>query len=525
MRNQPNILLIVADDLGWSDLGAFGGDIDSPCLDRLASQGTLLTNFHASPVCSTTRAMLMTGCDHHEVGLGNLVELMQPAQKGKPGYEGVLNDRAPTLAERLRDAGYLTLLSGKWHLGVCGESPPWKKGFEKSYAFFQGEHNHYGYDQTPETAGIYGTSHYALDGVYESYPLGEYSTDRFAAKMSEFIEQAADDPRPVFAYLAFTAPHCPLQAPAPLVAKYRGRYDAGPDAMRERRLARMKALGLSVAGATPSEIWGEGNWDTLSDDQRRLESRKMEVFAAMVDAMDSAVARVLRTLEKTGRRDDTLIMFMSDNGPAGTLREESPGSREWILRNADNRLENIGNATSYVSIGPRWAQAQAAPFFLFKRYTTEGGVRTCAFVTGPGVPAARECTAFIHVMDVAPTFAALAGASADSPPGKLPMRGRSALPVLLGRETDVHGPDHAICWELGFGRAVKIGSWKAVYLPVAARNTISGDLSIDQWLLFNIDTDPGETRDLADREPAVLAKLVAAWNRYAEDTGVVFNSP
>ena len=519
---QPNLLVIVVDDMGWSDLRAFGGEAETPVLDALAARGVRLTNFHTSPVCSTTRAMLMTGCDHHEVGLGCMVEIMTPEQRGKPGYEGYLTDRALTIAERLRDGGYHTVMSGKWHLGVKEPylSMPVKKGFERSFALVQGEHHHFGADHTPETAGHDGLSQYRLDGEKVRFPEGAYSSNYFADKMIEFVEAAKDDPRPLFSYLAFTAPHSPMQAPPELIAKYRGVYDDGPEAMRERRLARMRELGLSVASVPPAEIRGGQHWNELPPEQRKLESRKMEIYAAMLDAMDSAVGRVLQSLARTGRLENTEIIFFSDNGPAGSLREASPGWREWISEHADNRFDNLGNATSYVSIGPRWAQAQAAPFLLFKRYTSEGGVRTCGLACGPRIKGRSETNAFLHVMDIAPTLLEFAGVDATSPSGKIPMRGVSAAGVLSGARNEVHAADARIAWELAYGRGVRIGDWKAIFLPKAV-HTVSPDIPINRWLLFNIARDPGETTELSAAEPEKLQELIAAWNDYAKETGVV----
>jgi len=401
---QPNILLIVADDLGWSDIGAFGGEINTPHLDEIVSKGVRMTNFHASPVCSTTRAMLMTGCDHHEVGLGNLAELMTPLQRNKPGYEGYLNERASTLPELLRDGGYLTLMSGKWHLGIEGESPPASRGFERSFALMQGEHNHFGLDQTPETSGFLGTSSYMLDGSKTSYPEGSYSSDVFADYLCNFMEEAKDDERPIFSYLAFTAPHCPLQAPKALTEKYKGRYDDGPIALRQRRQARMRELELHAGEASPAVMLDVALWEELDEMKKRKEARKMEVYAAMVEAMDAAIGRVMDTLADTGRADNCIVVFISDNGPSGVLRETLPGWEDWIASHANNNIDNIGNPNSYVSIGPSWAQAQAAPYFLFKRFTTEGGIRTCAIAAGPEIKQRAECREFIHVMDLVPTL-------------------------------------------------------------------------------------------------------------------------
>jgi arylsulfatase A-like enzyme len=414
------------------------------------------------------------------------------------------------------------MMSGKWHLGIGRESPPSAKGFERSFALFQGEHNHFGYDQTLQTAGYVGPSRYALDGEDVQYPLGTYSSDCFADRMIDFLDESSGDGRPLFGYLAFTAPHCPLQAPTPLIAKYRGRYDDGPELLRERRLGRMKKLGMSAGSVAPAELRGPAPWADLPPGQRALEARKMEVYASMVDAMDSAIGRVVDALERTGRLGKTMVVFVSDNGPAGTLRERSPGWRDWIERHADNRLDNIGAANSYTSIGPRWAQAQAAPFFLFKRYTTEGGVRTCALASGVGVPSRVESDAFIHAMDLAPTFLELAGIDPAPSSGKIPMRGKSCAGVLQGRQSEVHRVEEVIAWELAYGRAVRKGEWKAVYLPPAARS-IADDIPTSRWLLFNVASDPAESNDLSAREPQKLRELVDAWDAYARDTGVVLS--
>ncbi|MBL8380409.1 MAG: arylsulfatase [Burkholderiales bacterium] len=519
---RPDFLVIVVDDMGWSDLSAFGGEIDTPHLDALVDRGVRLTNFHTSPLCATTRAMLMTGCDHHEVGMGTMREILTPEQTGQPGYEGYLTDRAATLAERLRDAGYRTITAGKWHLGVEApyRSMPRARGFERSWALMQGEHNHYGGDQTPATASTHGVSVYRSDDAPVEFPLGAYSTDYFADRLIEFIEEAPGDTRPLFSYLAFTAPHSPLQAPEDIVALYRGKYDDGPEALREKRLARMRALGLAAGAMRPAQIRGGEAWSELPAEERALQARKMEVYAAMVHALDRAVGRVIDALKRTGRFDNTTIVFFSDNGPSGTLREKTPPWRDWITAKADNRLDNIGRMTSYTSIGPRWAQAQSAPFFLFKRYTSEGGVRTCAFASGRGIASRRESEAFIHVMDVAPTLLRMAGVDAAPPPGRLSMRGISVAQVLAGDAAEAHAPDERIAWELAYGRGVKIGDWKAIYLPAVINNVIP-EVPAKRWLLYNIARDPGETTDLAEAEPGKLKELVEAWFAYAREVGVV----
>lgn len=517
---RPNILLIVTDDMGWSDLGAFGGEIVSPNLDALALSGVRFTNFHTAPVCAPTRAMLLTGADHHEVGLGVMAETITPLHRGKPGHEGYLNERGVAISERLRDAGYRTVMAGKWHLGREARHSPSGRGFERSFALLQGEHNHYGADQNEATPGAHGPAVYREDGEIARFPEGAYSTDYFADRLIEFIDAGAGDARPLFAYLPFTAPHSPLQAPDELVAKYRGVYDEGPEALRERRLERMRELKIGAGLVRPARFHGSAPWPKLDRATQAEQSARMEVYAAMVEAIDRAVGRVLDCLRRSGKLDDTVIFFLSDNGPAGLLREEVSPWKEMIAARADNRLENIGRASSYVSTGPRWAEAQSAPFSLFKRFTTEGGVRTCSFVAGKGVAGGRVSDVFLHAMDYAATMLALGGVEPTAVPGKAPMRGHSAVDLLAGTSDQVHPAGSVYGWEFLFGRGVRQGDWKAVYLPEIAR-FISPDLVIEQWQLYNLADDPGETDDLAEREPARLRDLIAAWERYARETGVV----
>jgi arylsulfatase A-like enzyme len=361
---RPNFLVIVADDLGYSDLGAFGGEIDTPNLDALARRGVRLTGFHTAPTCSPTRSMLLTGVDNHEVGLGTMAEALAPVHTGRPGYEGYLNDRAATVAEVLGDAGYQTLMSGKWHLGLTEDRSPAARGFQKSFALLQGLQNHFGENQSEAWAAIGERSTFREGRALTTYPKGAYTSDYFADRMIGFLKEARSD-QPVFAYLTFTAPHWPLQAPAETVAKYKGRYDAGPEALRQARLARQKTLGLVAADTEPHPLVGVADWNQLTPAERAVETRKMEVYAAMVDRLDQNVGRVLQALKDTGRLDDTIIIFLSDNGPEGSAIDRPGGRRlrgadtpeQLAALNLDNSLENLGAANSYVGYGPAWAQA------------------------------------------------------------------------------------------------------------------------------------------------------------------------
>lgn len=533
MPNRPNILIIVADDLGYSDLGAFGGEIDTPSLDALAKRGTRLTGFYVAPTCSPTRAMLLTGSDHHEVGLGTMAEILTPRERGAPGYEGYLTQRAATLAERMRDAGYATLMSGKWHLGAASGQTPASRGFDHSFALLQGAHNHFGADQEGAYLAAGAASDYQLDGQPVRYPVGAYSADYFTDRMIAFLSEPRAR-KPFFAYLTFTQPHWPLQAPAGLIAKYRGRYADGPDALREQRLQRMKKMGLIPTGVMAHPVTHPVNspeWSSLSPADRAIESRKMEVYAAMVDRMDQNIGRVISTLRTSGQLDDTIIIFMSDNGPEGMIMNRPPvlksGLSKSVNIDVDNSLDNLGNASSYASYGPWWAQAGSAPYQGTKEDTTEGGIHSPAIVAGPGVLAGKLTGALLHVTDITPTVLDVAHiAMTDTVAGKKVLRpeGRSWAALLAGHTTSVRSAQDVTGWELFYQRAIRRGNMKAVFLPYAlplfqSKQRKPGELV--QWQLFDLGRDPGETHDLAAEQPGLLRNLVLDWQNYAAEKGVV----
>ena len=523
---RPNFLVILADDLGFSDLAAFGGEIATPNLDALALRGLRLTDFHSAPACSPTRSMLLTGTDHHIAGIGTMAEALGPAHEGKPGYEGYLNDRVVTLMELLRDAGYLTLMSGKWHLGLTRETSPWARGFERSFTLLPGAANHYASSpdlrddpMQPKLRTIYMED----DRVVETLPPDFYSSDGFTDKLLAYLDAREDRTRPFFAYLAYTAPHWPLQAPDELITKYRGRYDAGPEALRQERLGRLKAMGLCPADAVAHPVIAKTReWEQLSAEERKVSARCMEVYAAMVERMDWNVGRVVERLRASGELEDTVIIFMSDNGAEGALLEAVPnfGPRfmSIVARYYDNKLDNIGRPDSFVWYGPRWAQAGTAPSRLYKMFTTEGGIRVVSFITYPGF--ARQAaigTSFATVMDVAPTLLELAGAAHPGTQYRgrkvAAMRGRSLLPYLEGRLDAVHAPDASMGWELFGCMAIRQGDWKAVRIPAPD--------GPGEWQLYDLASDPGETHDLAVSHPDRLGVLLKLWDAYVEETGTI----
>ncbi len=517
-RQQANVLLIVVDDLGHADLGVYGSEIPTPNIDRLAADGVLLTNFYVAPTCSPTRAMLLSGVDHHRAGLGHMFEDLAPNQVGKPGYEGHLNFSVAALPELLRDAGYWTVMAGKWHLGLDEETSPAARGFARSFAQLQGGAGHF------DDLGLVGPAPalYREDGVSTTYPEGEYTSHFYPARLIQYLEDEERAGRPFFAYLPFTAPHWPLQAPAESVARYRGRYDAGYEALAEARLARQQELGLAPADVPLRTFPRHRPWASLSDDERRVEARTMEVYAAMVDEVDRAIGRVLEFLERSGELDNTFIFFMSDNGPeAHDLDVGFPEAAAWVSGCCDNSLENIGNADSYVWQGLGWGRASGAPWRMYKGYVSEGGIRAPAVAYLPGkLREGVRSDAVTTAMDVMPTILELTGVTHPGPEyaGRPvhEMQGLSLVPHLAGKTASAHASDAVFGWELYGKRAVRRGDWKIVWEPAPA--------GADGWQLYDLAADPAESADLAADAPDKLAELEPLWERYVRDNGVVLPS-
>jgi arylsulfatase len=463
---RPNIMLIVIDDMGYSDIGPFGAEIRTPALDRLAASGVKFTDFYVGPACSPTRSMLMSGTDNHVAGMGANAEGLAPNQIGQPGYEGYLNDRVVSVASLLQEAGYHTYMAGKWHLGEEPEHDPSKRGFEKSYALIQGGASHFD-DEWMMCANY--TPTYRENGVRVHVPRGFFSSKFYTDKIIEDIEGQKDD-KPFFAYLAYTAVHDPLHLPDDWLDKYKGSYDAGYDAVRKARLERMKEMDLVPEG-TALGSWLEmvPTWDDLDPEQRKMEARRMEIYAAMVENTDFHIGRLLDYLQTSGRVDNTLVIFFSDNGANGMPMHAYPGTDEaWVERNSDNRFENWGRRGSRIAEGMGWAQASVTPFRLFKGFIAEGGIRSPLIVSGPGVKGAGEIeTAFSHVMDLAPTFLEIAGATyPDTFEGRkiVSQRGKSILPVLTGKSDSVRVEDEPVGWEMMGWRALRIGQWKITWI-------------------------------------------------------------
>ena len=516
---RPNVLLIVVDDMGYSDIGPFGGEIRTPNLDSLAKSGMIFTDFHTAPTCSPTRSMLLSGTDNHLAGLGSMGEFLAPNQKGKPGYEGYLNQRVVSIAELLRVAGYFTCMSGKWHLGEGIEQDPSRRGFQKAYALLPGGASHFE-DEWMLSANY--TPIYRENGIRVHVPKGFYSTEFYTNKLVEYLDSQTAD-QPFFAYLSFTAPHDPLHAPEDWIDKYKGKYDAGYDVLRQSRLARLKELGLVAQDVKPfPRLPTVPAWAELTDNQRKTEARKMEIYAAMIENVDHHLGKLFRHLKEAGQWENTLVIFFSDNGANGVEMHQYPQTDEaWVERNSDNRFENMGRQFSRIATGPAWAQVSMTPYRLFKGFLAEGGIRSPLIVSGPGAAKrGMRSDAFSHVMDIAAT---ILDVSNTPHPGKSyrgreveRLRGRSLLPVLGGESEVVYKDDIAVSWELFGNRAVRKGDLKLLWL---AKPFGSGD-----WELYDLANDPGELKGLSKQWPQLLADMAEIWEQYARETGVVLPS-
>lgn len=504
VAERPNVLLIVADDLGYADLGAFGGDIQTPNIDDLARQGVLFTQFHTAPMCAPTRAMLLSGNNNHVAGIGR-----QSTPLDIPGYEGHLSDRVALFPGLMRDAGYHTVMAGKWHVGVQPEHGPAAKGFARSYSLIDGAGSHY------SSVGFFdGGSLYRYDGREVSYPEGAYTTELFTDSLLAFIDDASDAGKPFVAFASYTSPHWPLQVPDAYLDKYVGHYDAGYDMLRHERFLSLQAAGIVAATAElPPRNEVITPWTALDESRQRVESRKMELYAAMVENLDHHVGRLVEHLKTSGLYDNTLIVFMSDNGAAAEDFYNEGEYSAYLQANYDNSFDNMGRPNSWVSYGAPWAEAGSAPFSRRKEYTREGGLVAPLIVAGHGVGRHGEIDrSYVTVMDIAPTLLA-AGRVAYPDDGSVqPLLGSSLLPVLSDRQAVIH-PDDYVTTLLHYGRAfVRSGDWKLV--------TLEPPFSEEAFELYNVADDPGETTNLATTEPQRYAEMLALWQSETRRLGI-----
>lgn len=522
-QTKPNILLIVADDMGFSDIGSFGGEISTPNLDTLASDGGLkLTNFHVAPTCSPTRSMLMSGTYNHLAGLGAMAEWVADNQRNKPGYEGYLNERVAPLPALLKDAGYHTFMAGKWHLGMLDGQGPDSHGFDESFAMLPGAGDHY------SDRGLFpfmAKTPYRENGKGVTLPENFYSTEFYSDKAIQYIDEAIKGKeQPFFGYLAYTAPHWPLQVDKKYSDKYKGKYSAGYEHIKAARLEKLADLGLIDTHGTH----GSGNacypqWQQLSSVEQAKQARLMEIYAGMVDALDENIGRVVQHLKDIGQFDNTLIVFLSDNGADARPEQGLADEAKYVQKTFDNSMQNMGSANSFVSYGGAWAQVSNTPFSLHKGMVNEGGIRVPAIIRLPKHQTSENnesqtLTEFTSVMDLLPTFIDLAGGKLPGTEYKgrevLPVAGKSILPYLRGEQDYVH-KNEAYGFSVHGRQGLQYNQWKLVRLPAP--------FAKGQWQLYNLDEDLGETRDLARQQPKKLREMIARWDSFAKETGVIIS--
>ena len=507
---RPNFVLILLDDAALMDLGAFGGEARTPNIDALAASGAVLTNYHTSPLCSPSRAMLLTGIDNHRTGVSTIEEVLPPEQEGKPGYSLHFEPGVLTIADRLKAAGYRTYMSGKWHLGHGPGQLPNGHGFDRSLALdASGADNWAPKPYMP----YYQTAPWFEDGEPATMPESFYSSDMIVDRMMQYLQADADKQQPFLAYVAFQAIHIPVQAPQQYIDNYAGCFDAGWDVLRRERFARAKSRGLIPPSATyepePSDL---KKWESLSDDEKKIYAKSMQVYAGMIEAMDASIGRFVAWLEKTGQLDDTIIVVTSDNGPEPSDPVHQRGMGLWMALNGYSwTLEGLGGPGSLNFIGPEWAAAVSSPARLFKFYAAEGGIRVPMVMAGPGVTAGTGIATPTFVTDVTPTLLDLAGVPAEG--GGVAMTGRTLRPVLDGQVPRAYPLDVPVGIEVSGNSALFKGDWKLVRnMPPYGDGT---------WKLHELALDPGETKDLSAQRADLKAEMLRDYEAYEREMGVL----
>ena len=513
---QPNIVILLADDWGFSDVGSFGAEFATPNIDALAYAGTRFSNFHVAGSCSPTRAMLQTGVMNHRNGLGNMPETIPDEHRGQPGYDTVMNHRVVTIAQLLKAAGYRTYLTGKWHLGSDPTRLPEARGYDRAFSLADAGADNF--EQRP-IEGMYDTAAWTENGKPATLPKDYYSSTFVVQRMIDYIEEGRQSGKPFFASINFLANHIPVQAPDSDIARYAALYKDGWAALRTARAKRAAALGIVPTGVPIVTMPTTPDWSKLETDEREAAVRVMQAYAGMATAMDREVGRLVAHLKASGDYDNTIFVFLSDNGAEPTNPFHSLRNRLFLSMQYDLSTANIGRRGSFSAIGPGWASAAASPLSGYKFSATEGGLRVPLIMAWPGSEKVQPGAirhGLAHVTDILPTLTELAGVAGHGGrwQGKAvePVTGRSLVPMLSGATDSVHG-DTPLGYELSGNAALFRSDYKLV------RNLApTGD---GKWRLFDLKSDPGETRDLSAAQPERYAAMLADYRAYAKANGVL----
>ncbi len=515
--DRPNIVFLLADDLGYTDIAPYGSEVATETLSQLANEGIRFTNYHTAANCAPARAMLMTGVSNHLAGVPNIPEMMSPAQKLQDNYQGVLGNNVVTIATLLEDAGYHTYLAGKWHLGATPGKLPSQRGFERTIALMDSGADNW--EQRPYLP-IYDEANWFADGQRTQLPDDFYSSKFLIDKTIEFIDGNLKDGKPFFAYVPFQAVHIPVQAPQTYIERYMGRYDEGWHKLREARHKRAASLGIVPADIERVEVASTLDWDALSPERQRYESKRMAVYAGMIEAMDDHIGRLVTYLKEANQFDNTVFIFTSDNGAEGSGAQDPTtfASRQIASSLGYNQdYETLGLKGSFNSINPGFTSAAVGPLSYYKFYVGEGGLRVPLIISGKPLGDVPEQTAaFAWATDIAATIISMAGIEAPNSRygGRpiLPMTGKDLTPVVRGEVEGVYSEDDAIGYELTGHGVLFQGDYKL------AKNL--SPLGDGQWRLFNIVKDPGETKDLKSEMPKRFERMISAYEQFTIENRV-----
>lgn len=514
--NRPNIVFLLADDLGYTDIAPYGSEVKTPALSKLAEAGIRFTNYHTAANCAPSRAMLLTGVSNHLAGVPNIPEMLAPEQMVHENYQGVLGDNVVTIATLLEGSGYHTYMAGKWHLGAERGKLPSQRGFERTVALMDSGADNW--EQRPYLP-IYDEANWFADGKRFELPDDFYSSRFLIDKTIEFIDNNLDDGKPFFAYVPFQAVHIPVQAPQEYIDRYMGVYDEGWDQLRQTRHDRAVELGILPEAVSMNRMSTTAAWETLSPDRKRYEAKRMAVYAGMIEAMDANIARLVAYLESRGQIDNTIFVFTSDNGAEGSGAQDPTAFPGNILLSSayDTDYETLGLKGSFNSISPGFTSAAVSPLSYYKFYVGEGGLRVPLIISGgPVSDPPAQTAAFAWATDIAATI--LGFARVDTPNGRyagkpvLPITGKDLSPILRGEVEGVYEETDTVGYELTGHSALFRGNYKLV------RNL--QPLGDGEWRLYNIVRDPGEVEDLKAEMPDRLKTMLADYALFEEENGV-----
>jgi arylsulfatase/uncharacterized sulfatase len=512
-QQKPNVLVVLLDDVGFMDFGSYGGDTATPNIDKLAQQGAKFSRFYTSPQCAPSRAMLMTGKDNHQVGIGSIIESLDPRLRQYPAYSMIWKDDTKTMASRLKESGYQTFVSGKWGIGESGANLPSKFGFDRSFVLdATGASN---YDHRPYIP-INTTAKWFEDGEPTTLPDDFYSSRNLVDKLIGYIDDAGSE-QPFFAYLPFMAIHMPLQVPKEYIDKYNGVFDQGWDVMAKQRLEKAIELEL-VSGGTKlaKSLKTNRKWDQLTEAEKVYWARAMQVNAGMLEAADFHLGRLLSQLEAKGKLENTIVIVTSDNGPEGSTVGFDKGLQGiafsgWMsMHDWSTEYEDMGGRNGLTTIGPEWASVSSGPFNLFKFNSSEGGQRVPLIISGAGI---INQTDFLqgraHMVDILPTILDVL----DIPFNQNELYGRSLMPLINEQSKEVYSTEESYSIEVGGNASLYRGAWK-----ISRVNPPSGD---GKWHLFNLAVDAGEANVLEDEYPLLFQELLNEYLAYSTEMEII----